>query len=241
MSLDSFIGMEAGEPMSAASLEKLKEKMARAQAQIAAIQREEKKHKKKEQDLLKILLKFVKTSHKSTLVLLISRVLEQNVPANFVLSVIILGNEEIQEQLKDFLMLKGAVSDEKALTFFGKDESLPLKLKIELDNWVKGMLLQAEVKPQKLLDTAYKIDYIKIEDEDSIFGEKKFREEKYIQPPLIKLAAHVAGDYLKQNGQTEDHQRLEEFAEFILNGILTKTKENLDNRGILEGDVEEEI
>ena len=56
MSLDSFIGLDGGEPMSAASLEKLREKMKAASAQIKAIKKEEKKAKKKEYDLMKILL-----------------------------------------------------------------------------------------------------------------------------------------------------------------------------------------
>ena len=105
MSLESFIGYESGEPMSSAALEKLREQMKAAAAQIAAIKKEEKRRKKKEEELLKILLKFVKTSHKKDLVLLISRVLEQNLPANFVLAIILLGNEEIQTEIGQFLML----------------------------------------------------------------------------------------------------------------------------------------
>src|SRR3989338_7421407 len=116
MSLESFIGYESGEPMSAASLEKLREKMKAAAAQIAAIKKEEKRRKQKEEELLKILLKFVKTSHKKDLVLLISRVLEQNIPANFILAIILLGNEEIQKEIGQFLLLKGAEQpvDEKS-------------------------------------------------------------------------------------------------------------------------------
>lgn len=273
MSLDSFIGMDSGEPMSAASLEKLQERMAQAQAQIAAIQKEEKKHKKKENDLLAILVKFVKTSHKTELTLLISRVLEQNLPANFVLAIILLGNEEIQVQVGDFLMLQkpkaqdldrettapetsaqAASSDngpesapqndnnERSLTFFNsQDQTLPLKLKIELDQWVKSMLMQAEENPHKLLRTAYKTEYIKIEDEEDYFGEKRYEKKVEIQKPLIMLVAYVAGDYMKQKGLAEEQERLTDFAEFILKGILNKTQETLDQRGFLEGDVAESV
>lgn len=263
MSLDSFIGMDSGEPMSAASLEKLQERMAQAQAQIAAIQKEEKKHKKKENDLLAILIKFVKTSHKTELTLLISRVLEQNLPANFVLAIILLGNEEIQVQVGDFLMLQRAKTQEmegaedpalpggasnesaskspdseKSLTFFNsQDQTLPLKLKIELDQWVKSMLMQAEENPHKLLRTAYKTEYIKIEDEEDYFGEKRYEKKVEIQKPLIMLVAYVAGDFMKQKGLSEEQERLTGFAEFILKGILNKTQETLDQRGFLEGDV----
>lgn len=260
MSLDSFIGMDAGEPMSAASLEKLQERMAQAQAQIAAIHKEEKKHKKKENDLLAILVKFVKTSHKTELTLLISRVLEQNLPANFVLAIILLGNQEIQQQVGDFLMLKSlrhndiqtpaaaatpespsqSAESEKSLTFFNsQDHTMPLKIKIELDQWIKSLLLQAEENPHKLLRTAYKTEYIKIEDEKDYFGEKKYEEKVEIQKPLIMLAAYVVGDYMKQKGLEENSKLLTDFAEFILKGILNKTRETLDQRSFLEGDAAE--
>lgn len=265
MSLDSFIGMDSGEPMSAASLEKLQERMAAAAAQIAAIQKEEKKHKKKEQDLLAILVKFVKTSHKTELTLLISRVLEQNLPANFILAIILLGNEEIQQQVENFLMLQkpiehvtaeaspinseatatsvSSISDqERALTFFNhQDDTLPLKIKIELDQWVKSMLLQAEENPHKLLRTAYKTDYIKIEDEEDYFSEKRYEKRVEMQKPLIMLVAYVVGDYMKQKGLPEEQERLIDFAQFILKGILDKTKKSLDNRAFLKGDITENM
>lgn len=215
MSLESFIGLDSGEPMSAAALEKLREKMKAASAQIKAIKKEEKKAKKKEYDLLKILLKFVKTSHKTDLTLLISRVLEINVPANFILAVILLGNKEIQEEVGKMLMLNAPASDEKALTFFGKDETLPLKIKIELDNWIKDMLAQAEEYPQKMIKTAYKTEF----DE---------------QPALIELLAFVVSDFLINHNLPEPKAKIGEFAKFILKGILAKTEESLDQRKLLE-------
>ena len=96
MALESFLGLDGGEGMDEGAFEAFKEKMRAAAAQIAAIKKEEKKARKKEDELLKILLKFVKSSHNTELVLLISRCLEQNIPAHFILSIVVLGNEEIQ-------------------------------------------------------------------------------------------------------------------------------------------------
>lgn len=234
MSLESFIGYESGEPMSNAALEKLREQMRAAAAQIAAIKKEEKRRKKKEEELLKILLKFVKTSHKKDLVLLISRVLEQNLPANFVLAIILLGNEEIQTEIGQFLMLPAAEqqNDEKTLTFFGQeDETLPLKLKIEIDNWIKNMLFQAQEAPERLLDQAYHIEMI--EKEESEFGEKKYEESRTIKKAIIQLLAYVLRDFLEQSKIEESFKKLFEFCEFILTGILNKTKEGLENRKLL--------
>lgn len=220
MSLEDFIGAEGGEGMSEAAFEIFKEKMKKAAAQIAAIQKEEGKQKKKEQELLKILLKFVKTSQKKDLVLLISRALEQNIPANFILAVILLGNEDIQEEVKNILKLKAPEVDEKALAFFGEDETLPLKVKIELDNWMKNLLIQAQETPQKLLKTA--------------FDQSRSEAEAPIKAILIQLTAFIIRDFLEQNKIEESFKKLKQFAKFILKGILTKTRETLDKRKFLE-------
>ncbi|MFH1218402.1 MAG: hypothetical protein V1679_01005 [Candidatus Peregrinibacteria bacterium] len=220
MDLESFISAEGGEGMSEAAFEAFKEKMKKAAAQIAQIQKEEKKAKKKEEELLKILLKFIKNSSKKDLVLLISRVLEQNIPANYILAVILLGNEDIQEEIGKYLMLKSAeISDEKSLAFFGEDESLPLKVKIELDNWIKSMMVQADDNPHKLLKTAYEYD------EDN---------KKTVCRPLVILTAFIIRDYLEQKKLDESYDKLKNFAEFITEGILNKTQENLDERKSLE-------
>ncbi len=234
--------------MSESAFEQFKERMKRAAAQIAQIKKEEGKQKKKEAELLKILLRFVKKSQKKELVLLISRDLEQNIQPNFVLAIIVLGNEEIKQALGGCLMLQGSVQepeklegekDEKSkesLTFFNKeDESLPLKIKIELDDWVKSLLLQASEKPQKLLDTAYQVEKIKIED-DTVFSETKYKVKKTIKQVTIQLIAFVLRDYFEQKDLEEDYEKLQEFAEFILKGILTKTQESIDNRKFLAGD-----
>lgn len=246
MSLESFISLDQGEGMSESALEALRERMAAAAAQIAAIKKEERRQKKKEEELLKLLYKFVKTSQKTQLVLLISRALEQNIPANFILGIIILGNPEIKEQLGDYLLLKAAthveganqlpgasVNQEKSLIFFSdKDESLPLKVKIEVDQWIKSLLFQAEENPHKLLKTAYKIEIIKLPKEFD-FDEQKYQESKDLQPPLVTLMTYVLRDYLEQNKIYQSYERLLEFCRFLLKGILDKTQENLEGRKLL--------
>lgn len=246
MSLESFIGFDQAGEGSSAALEALRERMKAAAAAIAAIKKEEGKQKKKEADLAKILLRFVKTSHKKQLVLLISRVLEQNIPANFVLAIVLLGNEDIQAEVGRFLMLEAGRQDSqplltgehhanaaKALVFFSEeDDTLPLKLKIEIDNWIKNMLSQAEETPQKLLKSAYDIEMIELEKE-SAFDEPRYDEKKSIKTVLVQLVAFVLREFLEQNSVSEPYEKLQEFSGFILKGILDKTAESLENRHLL--------
>lgn len=227
--------------MSESAFEALQEKMKAAAAQMAAIRKEEKKHKQKEEDLIKILLKFIQTSYKKQLVLLISRTLEKDIPANFVIAIILLSNTDLEKEVGTEFMLKapktearatadehGTVGengtfDESSLIFFTKeDASMPLKAKILLDNWVKTLMIQAEERPNKLLKNAYEYD------ED---------KNKEINHPLIRLTAYIIDEFAEQHNIDTKDLNLNDFSRFLLTGILTKTQENLDNRKNLGGEV----
>lgn len=242
--------------MSEAAFEAFKEKMKAAAAQIAAIKKEEGKQKKKEEELHRVLLKFIQRSDKKDLCLLISRALEQNIPANFVLAIILLGNEDIQKEVGKFIMLSGAHSEKdfpsrnefspdeesspsessgetsgvsseeptRALTFFdAEDKTLPIKIKAEVDSWIKNMLYQAQESPQKLVKNAY----------ESAFEEAQYEERKKIKEILPRLVAFVLRDFLEQNKIDEKYEKLSDFSSFIIKGILTKVREELDKRKFL--------
>ncbi|MFA6991939.1 MAG: hypothetical protein WC269_01500 [Candidatus Gracilibacteria bacterium] len=254
-------GSEGG---SEGSFEQFKEKFKQASQQIANIKKEEKKHKKKEDRLAKILLKFIKSSQKKELVMLLARALEQNLPAEFLLAVILLSNRDVMEKAEDYLLLKAPENptedDEKNLTFFGDSDEFPLKVRIELDHWIKNMLDQASEVPQKLLKNSFDIEYIEIkrdaqdetsedyddEDEESYDSykrkqDKKYREEKTIKVILIQLIAFVIQDYFDQKDISEPYDKIRAMAEFIIKGILMKTKEFVDDRKYLKGEVAEEL
>jgi len=239
MGLEEFLGLDDNNGMDPAAFERFKEKMQKAAAHIKAIKKEEKKRKKKESELVQVILKFISSSQKKDLVLLISRVLEQNIPANFILSIILLGNEEIQKEVGHYLALEGSpentvqnqVNDAKALVFFREDESMPLRVRIEIDKWVKDVIFQASEMPQKLIKTAYDISYDKDED-----GQK--HEIKTISKSLVLLVAHIIFNYLKQNGVEGDIVKLKEFSEFLVKGIIAKTEEEISNRRELGGEVD---
>src|SRR5690606_2201719 len=128
------------------------------------------------------------------LVLLVSRVLEKNIPANFVLSIILLGNEDIQREVGQFLMLANANNQDEnsnSLVFFQEDQTLPIKAKVELDQWLKTLLYQAEENPHKLVKTAFQIEKIKIEEDNYFNSEDKFEIKKSIQSSLIKLVSYI--------------------------------------------------
>jgi len=230
MSLEFFAGSESSEGISEAALEQLKEKMRAAAAQIAAIKKEEGKQRKKEDELLKILFAFLKDSKKIELIVYISRCLEQNIPAAFILSIILLGNQDIQQATGIYLLPKSVDSmldqhgedgipqqESRALVFFGENHSLPLKIRIEMDQWLKEMLFQAMETPHKILKSSY--TYI--------------NDVKEIKPQLIDLTTYVVQDFLQQNSRPEEWAATANFSNFTLRGVLNRAQESLDERQTL--------
>ncbi|PIZ75901.1 hypothetical protein COY05_02930 [Candidatus Peregrinibacteria bacterium CG_4_10_14_0_2_um_filter_38_24] len=240
MALENFLGLEGGEPMSESAFEAFKERMQEAWAQIAAIKKEEQKQKQKEDDLLKILMAFVKDSKKNDLTLLISRALEQNIPAGFILAMIMLENDELKEFIGNLNFgLKMPKEDDlnsssRALTFFGEDDkSIPLRAKIAIDAWMKGMMFQAEEYPQKLIKYCYDVE-INNEQDGFIDEETKPEPKKTVKKILIRLCTFVLRDYFERMKIENDFEKLKDFSEFILKGIFTRTEENIALRAFLE-------
>ncbi|PJC37446.1 hypothetical protein CO046_00765 [Candidatus Peregrinibacteria bacterium CG_4_9_14_0_2_um_filter_53_11] len=96
---ESFAPGEGGESYDPAAFERFKERLKKNSAVIAALVKSEKKQKKKEDTLLQILLMLIQSNQKRGVMLLATRLLAENIPASFVLALIILGNEDIQREI----------------------------------------------------------------------------------------------------------------------------------------------
>ena len=79
------------------------------------------------------------------------------------------------------------------------------------------MLSQAQESPQKIIKTSYQFK----------------DEEKIIKSILIQLLCFVLRDFLEQNNVDEPYEKLYNFSEFVLKGILNKTEEFLDNQKLI--------
>jgi len=219
---ESFGGFDAGEGMDAASFEKFKERMKAAAAQIKALKKGEQKQRKKEEKLIKILLKFVKSSKKQDIMVLIARLLELNVPAVFILSIVILGNEEYfdneegRQVLLDGQKLQNG-ADEKSLVFLDRDKVLPLELKIKIDAWMKNIFSLSMEHPHRLLKTVF--------DKDDV-----------LVLPLIQLSSFILRDFLEKNEQKADYEQLKEFCSFFLNGVIKEVQQKIEETKELNED-----
>jgi hypothetical protein len=208
-----FGGVEDSGQIDEASFEKFKERVKAAQAQIKAIQKGEQKVRQKEEKLIKILLKFVKNHHKKDVMLLIARLLEQNIPPIFILSVVLLGNENVLADEESKQLLAGKVeipeAESVSLAHLDKDQLLPVKLKVRIDEWLKNIFKSALENPHRLIKTVYD-------------------QDEQIKLPLIQLCAFIQRDYLEANDEEADYEKLKEFSMFFMSGILKKVEDAIE-------------
>lgn len=215
---ETFGGVEQPGQIDQGSFEKFKERVKAASAQIKALKKGEQKVREKENKLIKILLKFVKNHQKKDIMLLIARLLEQNIPPVFVLSLVLLGNEDVLKEAEEQHLLKAGeggssekeVANNKALAFIDDKQALPLELKIKIDEWMKNILTQGLEDPKRIIKTAY--------DDDG-----------NIKLPLIQLSAFILRDFLEENKQEPEYEKLKEFSDFFIGGILKKIKEKAES------------
>ena len=238
-----FGGSEGGESYDPAAFERFKQKM-QANAQfIAALQKGEQKQKKNEDALHQLLMHFFQSHQNQGVTLLAARLLEQNIPALFVLRIIILGNEDLQKQVADLLKLGPAASEESdasvahdaapVLSIHGalnrqphadsmqlvpqfKDQTIPLRIKIQLDEWSRDMLDAARTYPYRILQTT-------------------LDKEGAPKQVIIDCMANVLENFFEKNGITEpSYESAFKFCELVLHGVLGTLKRELEDQKLLK-------
>lgn len=217
---ESFGGFEAGETFDPASFERFKARMQAAAAQLRALQKQEQKQKKSEDELVKILLKFIQTGKKKDVLLLVSRLLEMNVPAAFIVALLLISNRDMQEQLGLQLLPSGEAErevKEKANLpdLYIGGEVLPLKVKLAMMNWINEVGKKIDNHPQRCLKTL-------------------LDEEQQVHLTAVQLGAFCLRDFLEEQGVAHEYDQLKDFVSFFLNDTLARTAEELKKRKELD-------
>ena len=235
--VESFSGLDQGEGFDAAAFEKFKERMKAAAAQLKAIQASEQKQKKTEDELIKILLKFITSGKKNDILMLVLRMLEMNEPAGFIVSLLLISNAEIQQELNIHLLPSpdkfaemetahnleeikrrkehpGQQSgDETGLItadYMG-NKALPLKVKIAMDSWVNEIIRRTNESPQKILQLV-------------------FAPDGTVNLTTSQLATFCLRDFLESEGVKTEYDKLKNFTELFLGKILNDVQEDIKNR-----------
>ncbi len=226
---ESFSPGSASESYDPAAFERFKEQIKKNAAFMAAARKGEQKQKQKEDRLAKILLKFIQGNQKSGILLLAAKLLEENIPASFVLSIIILGNEELKKETELALpqgeagaifatlalppSAPNAMPSEFSLMPKFENHALPLALKAAIDEWGIGIFEAGSSAPFRVLETA-------------------LTKEGSIKNVVINCTAHVLGDFLEvSNAQPlPAHETLYSFCEFLMRGVMKQLQHQIENQ-----------
>ncbi len=244
--LDSFFGLD--QPEGAISAEKVREykaRMQRNQKAMAAARQQEQRQKKKETNLAAILLRFIQTSQHGDMTALLSRCLEENIPAVFLLAVIMLGNEALQKELG--IQLEASDEPESsgstpapalaesveaqedleslenpetkgALVLFGQtNHAFPLKMRMTVDLWGKNIWEAISPIPERMFKTACVLS-------DPSQADPKPKET------VTQLATIVLRDYFTANRFNAPLESLNNFSIFFMTGLFKRLKEQIKNQ-----------
>ncbi len=217
---------QGGEGMSEAAREAFREQQRAASQQLKALQKGEQKKKKKEDKLAKIITELLqKKSRRSDLAMAAAEVLALNVPPAFVLSAILLGDQESQKELSMTIVEddKGLATENQPdlsdlITLSGNDlsymmtddEVQTINLHNELIPWSQMMYVQAKNDPMRMIQNA------KVEDDEKT------------QPVIIELMMLTQRYFLEDRGLLLPADNLRTLSEIIMRKIFEKIQANVD-------------
>ncbi|MEK7528928.1 MAG: hypothetical protein AAB592_04120 [Patescibacteria group bacterium] len=217
-----FSGGDVAESYDPQAFERFKDKIKKNAQFIAALKKQEKKQKDKEDRLIKLISGWIQKNQNRAIMLLVARLIEINVPASFILALILLGNDELQkeagivlvsaEEARDIQEGGGGVGAERgALAVLSSDSSVPLRVRAEIEAWSKNMYDAALEFPYRILETTV----------DAAGA---------IKPQVTDLAVHVMEDFLKLHSSPMEHDGVVEFCMFLVQGILKKVKSEIEQK-----------
>ena len=256
MGLDTFFGMDdADGAMSPDKVREFQERMARNAKHMAAARKKEGKQKKKEEKLVAILLKFIRNNKRGDITLLVVRCLEQNIPAAFVLAIVLLGNKAVQDEVGIQLQLTegkaGATgpegeaeptettpSDPEAPTSLSEFEGEGMKNALTILGEDISLPLQMRIAidlwSRSMWDAISPIPERILGTATEISDNTDAKPEP--KAVVTQLAAFILRDYFEVNKFEQSFENTKGFAEFLLKGLLKRLKDQSKDQKQLKGE-----
>lgn len=224
MSLEDFFGLDnADGQMSQEAAEKFREQMRKSAAAGKAIAGHHAQQKKKESKLAHIFVKFLQSKGQSDIVFLIVRLLEQNVPGAFILSMLLISDTELEKDLEIDLKEKAQSQLPENMLEQIDDETLPSNVKAELNAWGFEILKSGLMLPNRTLQAVLTPD-------------------QKLKSIILDLLVYSLDEYFDRHGLTFDDEKLKQFALISIQSVLIKLREAADkmpDEELIETEVKE--
>ncbi len=219
-------GSEGSEGMSEAAMEAFREQMRSTSQQLKALQKGEQKRKKKEEKLAKLLTQFLqRKSGKSDLAFQAAHLLALNIPAAFVLSMLLLGDRESQQELT-----MAAKEDDKGLEV--EVLSTDTQQRITLSEEDLGLIrTEDEEKSQAIIDELLVwIDMMYIQAKNDVMRMMKnaYDDNQKIHEEIPQFMTTVVNYFMTENGMSVSPENIERISETMLQKIFGMLEENIN-------------
>jgi hypothetical protein len=157
---------EGGSAVSEALSEEAKQRFAAAAKAMQAIQREEKRSKKRDTRVARAILQFLNDDRYAHLFPLISRLVARDCPSVFIIAVLSLIDAECQNVVQEYLQESGQKSSKETV-----DETMQLMAEVHLDAEANRALVEWITRMQMVLalDTQHIMEHLMV-DEGNIDG-----------------------------------------------------------------------
>ena len=201
MSLESFFGMEDSESSgSAEASEKFQEQMRKNAAAIKAMTAHQQQQQQQEDKLAKLLIKLLQDKAYADLVFLIIKLLEENVPGAFIVSILTLINSEMEKELIEIMKTQSEANEYEFAPVFDSN-LLPDNLKKQLHAW-GGLVIRAGImRPGKTLSSV-------------------LTHENKLKSLVLDLVIYSLEEFFIRHGM-----QLKEYALLSLQAVFIKLKE----------------
>lgn len=221
--LEMFGASESTEGVDAGAMERLREQMKAAAAQMKGDQQQEQKQKKDEDTLYEALVSFVNTlgAH-DPLVVLIVKCLAANILSNVILTVLALNYKTLHEVVGIELISPNngaeADKDEDALIVpkLGEDD-LDLYIKVNLDHWIHRINEVVFESPIR-----------------NLHGIKQPGDTNRAKGVFVNLVAYMAQDYLEKNNQPFFGENVLKFTSLVCTNLIERLIEHTNSQPKLE-------
>ena len=193
------------------SKERFQEKLKKTKAQIKKIHQEEKKKKIFNTSLSGIIVHLLKKGDNDEIIVLISDLVESNVPSDFILSIISIYIKEAEIYITNQgeLVLTTGHSQKLVLSNIKNNKFSP-EVNAKITNWGNLVVKIALQDAQKVLETVIQV------------------ETWSTHPSLIKLSVMVLEKFLKNKKEKVEHKELLQFAQSFLENIFEQIQKKLN-------------
>lgn len=193
------------------------EQMAQTQAALKQLWKEESKARAQDDQLSQILIQFLSQPQNTDLFLLMSRVIAQNIPSEFILAMVALIDATAGHHIAG--LLEGAEAPSETLppvTQVGMDEISETQKQV-IDSWIQVLHAVASKTPQRMVETML-----------------VRRPTPGISPSLIQLGAFVVRRYLSARVSIE-FETLYAFMQTVFLKLFESLESQVKNQKQLKG------